>query len=141
MRRILVAIDGSEVALRALDFAASQAALLPVARLHLLLVKDPVHVYGEAAAYVSEQALQAGAEADCRAVLEAAGARVADGVQVELELQEGEPAATIVRRATQLRCESIVMGTHGLGRLELALLGSVAQQVVHTSRVPVTLVH
>ncbi|HVN42353.1 MAG TPA: universal stress protein [Steroidobacteraceae bacterium] len=141
MRRILVAIDGSSGALRALEFAVSQAMLAPTATLHLLMVRDAVNVFGEAAAYVSEPLLRAGADQDCRAALEAARARVGSQLPVEIEVLEGDPAETIVRRAAEVHCESIVMGTRGLGRLELALMGSVAQKVVHTSRTPVTLVH
>ena len=39
MRRILVAIDGSETALRALDFAVRQARCAPTAELHVLNVQ------------------------------------------------------------------------------------------------------
>ncbi len=141
MRRILVAIDGSEIAMRALDFAAMQAALRPTAQVHVLMVEAPVHVYGEAAAYTSQDVMRAKAAEDCRAVLDAARARVQGQIpQPELELLEGDPSATIVQRAGELGCESIVMGTHGRGRLGQTLLGSVAQRVVHTSHIPVTLV-
>lgn len=141
MRRILVATDGSEIAMRALEFAATQAGLRPMAQIHVLMVEAPVHVYGEAAAYASEDLMRAKAAEDCRAVLEAARARVeGKTTQPQFELLEGDPSETIVRRAGELGCESIVMGTHGRGRLGQTLLGSVAQRVVHTSRIPVTLV-
>ena len=58
----------------------------------------------------------------------------------EFEQLVGEPAATIARRASELGCESIVMGTHGLGQLGVLIMGSVAQRVVHQATVPVTLV-
>jgi nucleotide-binding universal stress UspA family protein len=141
MRTILVAIDGSDIAMRALDFAAAQAVLRPTARLHALMVQPVVAVYGEAAAYASEDAMRTRAAADCRAVLESARERLAGKTTaLELELLEGDPAETIVRRARELACESIVMGTHGRGRLGQTLLGSVAQRVVHMSEIPVTLV-
>ena len=44
MRRILVAIDGSDNALRALDFAQRQARLAPPAVLHVLTVEPPANV-------------------------------------------------------------------------------------------------
>lgn len=141
MRTILVAVDGSEIAMRALDFAATQAALRPTAQIHVLMVVPPVHVYGEAATYTSEEIMRAKAAEDCHAVLEAARARIAgQTTHPELELLEGDPATVIVQRARELDCESIVMGTHGRGRMGQTLLGSVAQRVVHTSHVPVTVV-
>ena len=127
--------------MRALKFAAGQVSLQPKAQLHVLMVEAPVHVYGEAALYTGENVMRATAAGDCRAVLEQARERVAGQIaQTDLELLEGDPASTIVRRAEELGCESIVMGTHGRGRLGQTLLGSVAQRVVHTSHIPVTLV-
>ncbi len=141
MRKILVAIDGSDIAMRALDCAARQSALLPSAQLHILMVEPAVAVYGEAAAYATEDAVRAGTAEDCRAILESARSRVGGAVAAPaVELLQGDPADTIVRRAGELGCEMIVMGTHGRGRLGQTLLGSVAQRVVHTSHVPVTLV-
>ena len=49
-------------------------------------------------------------------------------------------AETIARRAAELGCESITMGTHGLGSFGILFLGSIAQKVVHYTTVPVTLV-
>ena len=45
MRRILVAIDGSETALRAIDFAIKQARYAPAAELHVLNVQPTLSNY------------------------------------------------------------------------------------------------
>jgi len=55
MRRILVAIDGSDVALRALEFAALHAAPVPDSLLHVLHVQPPLRVYGEIDVYVGKE--------------------------------------------------------------------------------------
>jgi nucleotide-binding universal stress UspA family protein len=55
----------------------------------------------------------------------------------EIEIYVGE---AIPRRAVELDCAWIVMGTHGRGRIGSAVIGSVAQKVIHHSSVPVTLV-
>ena len=52
----------------------------------------------------------------------------------------GAPAAEIVRAAQREKAHMIVMGTHGLGLLGRAIMGSVAQRVVADSDVPVLLV-
>ena len=52
----------------------------------------------------------------------------------------GAPAAEIVRVAQREKAHMIVMGTHGLGLLGRAVMGSVAQRVVADSDVPVLLV-
>ncbi len=64
----------------------------------------------------------------------------AAGCRYTLEQLEGDPAETIARRAAELGCESVTMGTHGLGSFGILFLGSVAQRVVHHTTVPVTLV-
>lgn len=141
MRKLLVATDGSDAAVRALEFAARQAASVPGTRLHVLYVRSPLRVYGEIEVYASEEHLRALATEEAEAILDAARRHlVGKAPGIEVEQVEGDPGETIVRRATEIGCESIVMGTHGRGRLASAVMGSVAQRVVHLSAVPVTLV-
>jgi nucleotide-binding universal stress UspA family protein len=141
MRTMLVAIDGSEVALRALEHAARQASAAPDLRLHVVAVQPPQRVYGEVEVYVGEQRMHELGASVMRAILDDARARLASRTtNFELEFLEGNPGDTIARRAAELGCESIVMGTHGRGRVRSALMGSVAQRVVHAASVPVTLV-
>jgi nucleotide-binding universal stress UspA family protein len=52
----------------------------------------------------------------------------------------GTPGAEIVRAAQKEKAQLVVMGTHGHGLLGRALLGSVAQNVLGASEVPVLLV-
>ncbi len=140
MRTILVAVDGSDAALRALDFAARQAAAMTDTRLHLLYVRLPLRVYGEIEVYAGKERMAELARQEAAVILEGARRCAADKVpDVEVEQLEGDPAETIVRRASEIGCELIVMGTHGRGRLASAILGSVAYRVVHLSTVPVTL--
>lgn len=141
MRRILVAIDGSDTALRALEFAAQQASGAPAAELHVLTVQPTLRNYTAAEIYVTAERIHEVAKEKAGAILEAAAGRLKGAdFRFELEQLEGEAAETIASRAAELGCESIIMGTHGLGALGILLLGSVAQRVVHHATVPVTLV-
>jgi nucleotide-binding universal stress UspA family protein len=141
MRRILVAIDGSDTALRALDFAVTQARYAPAAELHVLTVQPMPSNYTAAEIYVTAERIHQAATVRARAILEAAAERLKNAdCSFKLEQLEGEAAETIARHAAELGCESITMGTHGLGSLGILLLGSVAQRVVHHTTVPVTLV-
>lgn len=141
MRRILVAIDGSDGALRALDFAIGQARLAPAAELHVLTVQPPASTYTAWEIYVTAEKLREIAAERTRAILEMAAARLKGaGCGHALEQREGEPAETIARRAAELGCESITMGTRGAGQVSVLVMGSVAQRVVHHATVPVTLV-
>jgi nucleotide-binding universal stress UspA family protein len=141
MRRILVAIDGSEGALRALDFAIQQARLEPAAELHVLTVLPTLSNYTAAEIYVTAERIHQAAVDKANAILEVAAGRLkAAGCRYALEQREGDPAETIAHRAAKFDCESIIMGTHGLGSFGILFLGSVAQRVVHHTTVPVTLV-
>jgi nucleotide-binding universal stress UspA family protein len=141
MRRILVAIDGSETALRALDFAVRQARLAPAAELHVLNAQPTLSNYTAAEIYVTAERIRQVAAERAKAILDAAAEHLGNaGCSFQLEQTEGDPAETIARRAAELGCESITMGTHGLTSLGILFLGSVAQKVVHYSSVPVTLV-
>jgi len=141
MRRILVAIDGSETALRALDFAVQQARLAPTAELHVLNAQPTLSNYTAAEIYVTAERIRQVATERSRAILDAAAERLQSaGCSFALEQTEGDPAETIARRAAELGCESITMGTHGLSSFGILFMGSVAQRVVHYATVPVTLV-
>jgi universal stress protein A len=50
--------------------------------------------------------------------------------RIQYRVMEGDPATAIVNAAGQLKCELIVMGTHGRGGLQRLLMGSVAENVV-----------
>ncbi len=141
MRRILVAIDGSDASLRALDYAATQARCEPAAELHVLNVQPALSNYTASEIYLTAERIRDVAATRARAILEAAATRLqAQGCRFELEQVEGEPSETIARRASELGCESITMGTHGLTSIGILFMGSVAQKVVHYADVPVTLV-
>jgi len=141
MRRILVAIDGSEGALRALDVAMQQARYAPAAQLHVLTVLPALSNYTAAEIYVTAERIHEVAAERARAILEEAAGRLKNvGCSFKLEQTEGDAAETIARRAAELDCDSIIMGTHGLSSIGILFLGSVAQKVVHYATVPVTLV-
>ena len=52
----------------------------------------------------------------------------------------GDTASMIVKRAEELNCDGIVMGTRGMGAIGNLVMGSVATKVVHLTKLPVTLV-
>jgi nucleotide-binding universal stress UspA family protein len=64
----------------------------------------------------------------------------AASVEVESVLLEGHPADEIIKFAEQNDIEMIVMGTLGKTGLDRFLLGSVAENVIRHSKVPVLVV-
>jgi nucleotide-binding universal stress UspA family protein len=141
VRKLLVPTDGSDCAERAIDYAIKLARRTPETPIHLLTVHPPLRVYGEIEAYVGRERMRELAAQQDRAVLELGEAKLrGSGMPFTSEVVEGEPGETIARRASELDCEQIVMGTHGRGRVAALLVGSVATKVIHLAKVPVTLV-
>jgi nucleotide-binding universal stress UspA family protein len=57
--------------------------------------------------------------------------------EVEYRVEDGDPAVEILAAAREVRCDLIVMGTHGRTGLGRLLMGSVAEQVVRKAACPV----
>ena len=57
-----------------------------------------------------------------------------------IELSEGFPAEVILRKADELKCDAIVMGTHGKGPIRHAFLGSISKRVLRRTRKPVFII-
>jgi nucleotide-binding universal stress UspA family protein len=62
------------------------------------------------------------------------------GVSVELTILHGSPAGAILGAVERLGPDLLVMGTHGRTGLQRLLVGSVAEQVMRASPVPVVIV-
>lgn len=63
------------------------------------------------------------------------------GIEVVTAIEEGSPAETIVSYADENDADMLVMGTHGRSGVNRYVLGSVTEQVVRTSDVPVLTVN
>jgi nucleotide-binding universal stress UspA family protein len=64
-------------------------------------------------------------------------AAVDDPESIDRRVVEGHPARAILETAIEVGADLIAMGTHGRGGWRRALLGSVAEQVLHESKCPV----
>ena len=62
------------------------------------------------------------------------------GVAVSTELAVGDPARMIRNVARQRKADLIVIATRARGGIQRAVLGSVADELVRTTRVPVLLI-
>lgn len=138
-RRLLVPLDGSELAATALD-PALQIALGVGASVDLVGVVDTATV-----AVVPDstplEAFLATLAAETLPILE----RLAEGLReqhvvADAHASVGVPERVIRQLAGELQSDVIVMASHGRGGVARALLGSVALQVVQHSAVPVLLI-
>lgn len=146
MERILVAVDGSDTALKAVDFAASLAAQID-AELMLITVVEEAYVGNRALKDFARAEHLAAAwgdlsEARATEILIAAHERAAafEGVRVHKDWRSGSPAAEIARYAQEKQANLVVVGNTGHGRLAGVLLGSVAFKLLGTVPCPLTVV-
>jgi universal stress protein A len=63
-----------------------------------------------------------------------------EGLHVEIVVDRGDPRDLIVQRGDDLNARYIVMGTQGRTGLPHLMIGSVAETVVRTAKMPVTVV-
>jgi nucleotide-binding universal stress UspA family protein len=59
---------------------------------------------------------------------------------LSIEVCKGYPPEEILRKADELSCDVIVMGTHGKGIIRHSFLGSTAQKVLRRVRKPVFII-
>lgn len=143
INRILVAFDGSDPAVRALEYTFE---VFPDAEVTALTVIDMSSRYGYGAEFELVLPTQEQLEEErhrAATVLEQALEDVAPDRRdnrVETIVEVGKPAATILERATGNEVDQIVMGTHGRTGVSRVLFGSVAESVVRRSEVPVVVV-
>lgn len=141
MHKLLLAIDGSENAKRALDYAIKLAKENGPVDLHLVTVHPEPVIYGEIQVYVSRERMEELQYKHSEDILRPAEEAVKiAGVSYTSEILVGDIAPMIVKRADELNCDGIIMGTRGMGVIGNLVMGSVATKVVHLTKRPVTLV-
>jgi nucleotide-binding universal stress UspA family protein len=138
MYKILVAIDGSKHAQRALQYAARRAQEARC-EIHLLHVEKPVMAWEVGVVSPAEHVVSA-REAESTELLSAGAAQFGPQAQIATHALRGEPAGTILELAQKLGADEIVIGSHGRRPLGAALLGSVTYKVLHDAKVAVVVV-
>ncbi len=137
-RRILVPLDGSTRAEQAIPIAAriARASGGAVMLLHVLTTPREFGPYLRPSA-LQQEAIDA-AIADATTYLsQAAQAYDLAGVETKVALLSGSEAVTILDTAKEQQSNLIIIASHGATGFKRWALGSVAQQVVRSSPVPV----
>jgi len=139
--KILIAIDGSEPANRAIEAVARMARSALALEATLLCVSPEPVFYGDYTASTIQR-IDADQKVQQTRVLAKATelARAKGLILAEPARAYGVVANEIVRVASDLKVDQIAMGTRGMGAVGNMLLGSVAQRVVQQSPLPVLLV-
>ncbi len=142
INKLLVALDGSNHSLKAVDYAAEIAAALKAEVILLYVVKayelpegvqeyaDLEHIPGTNIEILKKVAGDMVANAEIRAKEKSVGDIVG-------EVEEGPVARTIVARAQHHDVDMIVVGSRGMGNIEATLRGGVSHRVELLAKCPV----
>jgi nucleotide-binding universal stress UspA family protein len=146
-KKILVPLDGSELAECALSYVKSLVEYGVMGEIILLNVVNvsftiPMNVRDEINDIINNNAIRKDILIKSRKYLELVKSRLAaDGIKVKVESLEGDrPADTISDYAQKNEVDLIVIATHGYTGLKKLMLGSVALEILHESLVPVLLI-
>lgn len=127
---VLVPVDDSDCSFRALEFGADMAARYD-ATLHVVHFADDSTTTSDA---VLERA---------RRVLDARGVDADPEVNADVDVDvrsAGRVGSEILDLVDERGYDHVVMGHHGAGTIERAILGSAAETVLRAEKVPVTVI-
>jgi nucleotide-binding universal stress UspA family protein len=138
-KHILVPIDGSEQANRALDSSIALAQMcssdVKITVLHvnpLLILNEPLIV---------DNSLYEHMEEEGRHIVSPAVEKLkAAQIEFSAEIKTGDPASVIYHLADFNHNDLIVMGSRGVGLMSEILLGSVSHKVIQHAHCPVMII-
>jgi nucleotide-binding universal stress UspA family protein len=139
LRRIMLTLDGSAFAGRALPLAVDWATSSGAELLLFQAVAPTTEVYhGSQLPEGIQVALREQAHEELRVI---AGELRRCKFPISIKVASGYPADKIVEAAACHQADVIVMATHGYSGFKRWALGSVADKVLHASTTPLVLVH
>ena len=150
-RRILVSTDGSDLSAKAVSEAVKLARCSGAELVAFHAMPSFMPSYFTEATLVtptarehvgSQQAFEARTDGTATAILDAVTAEAAAaGVKVQHARERNDsPSKAIIKAATDLGCDCVVMASHGRRGLEGLLLGSETVKVLTHSTIPVLVV-
>lgn len=136
MKSVLLPVDGSKHAFAAALYLIQFAKLHGELDVHILNVEPPPVAWQTHG--MEEDAIEKHLAARANFVQKPVAAALSEaGIRNESHARLGDTAEVIVAMADELGCDTIVMGTRGLGGLAALALGSVTRQVLHLANKPV----
>ncbi len=140
LRRIVVAVDGSEPADRALAMASELAGAPGAATLTLVsAISDPV-TFAPTPVAGLEMVLEAEQQGAERDLAERADRLRGKGLEVRTVVRVGAAPDVVVEVSDEMDADLVVAGSTGKGAIQRAILGSVTTRLLHVLRRPLLVV-
>jgi len=141
VHKLLVPVDGSDNAMRALEYAIQLAKQCRPMELVIVYAQLEPPLFDELAVYLPEEKTKELQRKHGEDILRPSIERANKaGVVFTSQVLFGDIPQSIVSCAETLGCDGIVMGTRGMGAILNLIAGSVATKVIHLTKLPVTLV-
>ena len=141
LRHLLVPVDFTETSERALEYAVEMARKFESSITVMHAYQIPVYGFPDGA-YITGADLASQLSNVAQQRLDGVVSSLkASGVPMSSVLRDGVPWEEINAVATETHADLIIIGTHGRRGLARALLGSVAENVIRTSTLPVMVIH
>lgn len=139
--KILIPLDGSSNAQRAVSYVVSQLGSWKEMPTVLLLNVQWKVATGNVKLFINQDTLNDYYREQGMAAMQSARAELdAADVSYQYHISVGKPAEAIVQYAEEQGVDEIVMGRQGQGGVQQLLLGSVVSKVLHLADCPVLLV-
>lgn len=139
--KILIPIDGSDSANRALNYVIENRAWLKEAPQMFLLNVQWKLASGNVKLFINQETINDYYREQGMEALAAARKNLdATGLAYTYHISIGTPAEAIVQYAKEQDIDQIVMSAHGQNTLSDLLLGSVVSKVLHLATMPVLLI-
>lgn len=144
MKRVLVAVDGSENSLRALEFALDLQKMCREVQITALYVGPSIYgLFPESglSSWIRQKDLDKEIEDRAQKISEKIDqVAVRYGASVEKAIARGDAGAAISKFAEEGEYDLVVVGTRGYGEVKSILIGSVSHKVLHLCSCPVVVV-
>lgn len=143
IRKVLIAMDYDVTSQKVAEagYALAQAMNAETILLHVV---SELPFYYSAYNYAHEFSVDIDMLADLKKstqkFLDKAKKHLGDDDSIKTVLENGEVAETILRTATEMKADIIVMGSHSRKWLEDILIGSEAQDVLKKSHIPLLII-
>jgi nucleotide-binding universal stress UspA family protein len=136
IKKILVAVDGSDIALKAVKYSVDMAKQTGAALVLLSVIDDSALIAQYVPAQISRvhipqpigQYMRANTEKIIEKAVKLCGKHK---VKAHGVIRNGRPVDEILREARKSKADMIVIGSRGKGSIESAVLGSVTYGVIH----------
>jgi nucleotide-binding universal stress UspA family protein len=134
-----VPVDGSDTSFRALNAALylSKALDSNIFVIHVMEIVPITHIQSQK---LLDQLLEAYKKEGQDILSKCSEIAKEKGLTINTVLLQGNPASKILDFSKKEKCDTIIMGSRGMGKFKELILGSVSSKIVHNSLCPVMLI-